>query len=1080
MLFVSGQGRHLTRKRRDRRASNIIAVAVVLIAAPIPAALAIKDQPFRAFEVRRTYSSDMGVGAPVGVAYRGVSDTLVVVDGSGQAVQTTRAGEAVGAAVTVAGDGVTLTVDGAGNIATADGAAGAAFDAVNGNILRLEGTELVNRGTGERISLGNGNQPYRGMAIDAASGLIYVGSPSGKKVHVFDRSGAEVETIDLAGVELADQQGFAVAPSADPTDDPTVQRLYIADGSGALVEVAIAPEPITALAATTSTASLVGAPINTWQWSPPSPDPSGVVWMPSQNRLLVSDSEVEEQTGAGFHGFNLWYFQPQTSVDTTAGDTTSFNNEPTGVGYDPAGNRLFITNDNSGGRVWVISLGTNGTFDLTDPRYSFPTNNFPLAVDAEDVTFHQGNGRLYIMDGVGREVWEVDPGGNGIFEGAAGDDTIIHFDVQLFGASDPEGIAYSPDSGRLLVVDDPSASVYELETNGTLIHQIDISASGGTRIAGISLGPARDGSGATRMYIVDRKVDNGANPNENDGLMYEMTAPLAPSGNQPPIANAGPDQPFSSGTYPATANLDGTASTDDAPGITYLWAKVSGPAATITNPTQAATTVSLSQTGAYTFSLTVTDVENLTDTDEMIITASGPGGPFNWDGAIATSSDDAEELGTGGMRLANSDLELVEKLGDVQTVGFRFSNVQLPANASIQSATLQFSANGVSTGPVSLTIQTDASNNAAPFVAQTNNISNRPRGNASVLWSPPDWDLNDETGPDQAVNVTSLVQEVVQRSGWTGGNALAFIFTGSGTRVANAIDGGFATQLHVVYSTGGPPPNQPPVANAGSDQQVTMPLPATATLNGSGSSDDSPPLASYAWSQIGGPQTATINSPSTVQTDVGLPAFGAYTFRLTVTDGGGLTDTDDVVIAANDPSAPTTIEVPVAAGADDVEEKPTGRMVLGNGDLDMVLDGTTTMIVGLRFTGINLPAGATITNAYIQFRADETQTALDTNLRIEGHDVANAPAFTTVKFNLSTRDRTETWVAWTPAAWTANVAGDAQKTPDLTGIISELISNGWDPTEAMVFIVSGSGKRTADPFEGGFAPRLVITYTPAP
>ena len=44
------------------------------------------------------------------------------------------------------------------------------------------------------------------------------------------------------------------------------------------------------------------------------------------------------------------------------------------------------------------------------------------------------------------------------------------------------------------------------------------------------------------MYVVARGVDNNANPDENDGKMFEVGVSLPPIGNQPPEVSAGPDQ----------------------------------------------------------------------------------------------------------------------------------------------------------------------------------------------------------------------------------------------------------------------------------------------------------------------------------------------------------------------------------------------------------------------------------------------------------------------------------------------------------------------------------------------------------
>ncbi|WP_415669115.1 PKD domain-containing protein, partial [Zobellia roscoffensis] len=95
-----------------------------------------------------------------------------------------------------------------------------------------------------------------------------------------------------------------------------------------------------------------------------------------------------------------------------------------------------------------------------------------------------------------------------------------------------------------------------------------------------------------------------------------------------------------------------------------------------------------------------------------------------------------------------------------------------------------------------------------------------------------------------------------------------------------------------------PQANVAPVADAGPDQAITLPA-SSVTLDGSGSSDTAPgTIASYAWTQVSGPTTATIAAPGSVSTSVTGLTEGSYTFRLTVTDDGtpSLSDTDDIVI----------------------------------------------------------------------------------------------------------------------------------------------------------------------------------------
>jgi len=91
------------------------------------------------------------------------------------------------------------------------------------------------------------------------------------------------------------------------------------------------------------------------------------------------------------------------------------------------------------------------------------------------------------------------------------------------------------------------------------------------------------------------------------------------------------------------------------------------------------------------------------------------------------------------------------------------------------------------------------------------------------------------------------------------------------------------------------PANQAPIANAGPDQTVTDSDgngSQQVTLNGSGSADPDGTIQSYVWTE-GGTQIATGVNPTVTL------SVGQHTITLTVTDNGGLTDTDTIVITVN-------------------------------------------------------------------------------------------------------------------------------------------------------------------------------------
>lgn len=96
------------------------------------------------------------------------------------------------------------------------------------------------------------------------------------------------------------------------------------------------------------------------------------------------------------------------------------------------------------------------------------------------------------------------------------------------------------------------------------------------------------------------------------------------------------------------------------------------------------------------------------------------------------------------------------------------------------------------------------------------------------------------------------------------------------------------------------PGNTPPSANAGSDQQITLPT-NSVTVNGSASFDTDGTITTFAWTKISGPSTFTITSPSSASTTITDLVAGTYVFRLTVTDDDAATAFDDVTITVNNP-----------------------------------------------------------------------------------------------------------------------------------------------------------------------------------
>jgi hypothetical protein len=349
----------------------------------------------------------------------------------------------------------------------------------------------------------------------------------------------------------------------------------------------------------TSSASAVPTPtptlvqtIDTSLYVPSSPDPSGIAYLPAQDRLLISDSEVNEMPL--FAGFNL-FTGTRTGPGVGSGDVTSYSGEPADLGIDTANGRLFIADDDAN-RVFIVSVGPDNVYGTADDtRSNFRT--VPLGSDdPEGVAYDPATGHLFFSDGFGVEIYDVNPV-NGTF--GDGNDTVTQFDVAQYGAGDCEGLGIDPARNSLLCVD-PSTpdNIYEVRKDGALLRILSMAAlpTSHAVVADVTMAPSSnptDSPATMNYWIVDRHLDNGNHPEENDGLLYEMHLESVP-----------PDTTITSGPPAATNDPTPTFSFSSSEGGSTFECKLdSGPYGACSSPT---TTAHLAD-GSHTFSVRAVD-----------------------------------------------------------------------------------------------------------------------------------------------------------------------------------------------------------------------------------------------------------------------------------------------------------------------------------------------------------------------------------------------------------------------------------------------------------------------------------------
>ena len=163
---------------------------------------------------------------------------------------------------------------------------------------------------------------------------------------------------------------------------------------------------------------------------------------------------------------------------------------------------------------------------------------------------------------------------------------------------------------------------------------------------------------------------------------------------------------------------------------------------------------------------------------------------------------------------------------------------------------------------------------------------------------------------------------------------------------------------------------------------------------------------------------------------------------------------------------PQSLNIRVSQSTDDAEESASGSMYLNSTDLELVYDGSNQK-VGIRFNGIAIPQGATVLNAYVQFKVDEISSE-STSLTIQGENADQANTFAGAKGNISSRPRTAAAVSWNPDPWTAaGSAGASQRTPDIAYVVQQIINRpGWHSGNSLAIIITGTGHRTAVAYDG--------------
>ncbi len=403
------------------------------------------------------------------------------------------------------------------------------------------------------------------------------------------------------------------------------------------------------------------------------------------------------------------------------------------------------------------------------------------------------------------------------------------------------------------------------------------------------------------------------------------------------------------------------------------------------------------------------------------------------------SSDDAEQENDAMDALFDDDLDAgwegaPEDLNILST-GLRFRQVFIPKGATIDSAFIIVHSHEAKTAEdvARITIAGEATDDAFTF-DENNLITDRPR-TVNTL----DWVVDEPWGlwtPHRTPDLRNIVQEIVDRDGWSSGQSLAFFFLGEDQGVSE-------------------------VENAREWESFENIADPEDGGDGQNHPERIPQLLVY-YSVEGGAFSQPI-----VATD-------------TIEDNG-------VIFPASSDDAEQENNEMDALFDDDIDAGWEGAP-----------EDQNILTAGLRFQQVGIPQGAVIDSAFIVVYSHESKTAEDiARITIYAEAADHAQTFTEDAL-ISDRPRTDASVIWEVSEpwglWTAH------RTADLQELVQEVVNRGgWQQGHAMAFLFLGenqgvsevenareweSYENIADPEDGGDGqnhpervPRLFVYYS---
>ncbi len=746
--------------------------------------------------------------------------------------------------------------------------------------------------------------------------------------------------------------------------------------------------------------------------------------------------------------------------------------DPINITFDPVSSRLLIYHSSAHSLAAVMQNAAGklipNSLTLYDLEHIGLQSPQGLSIDQE-------SGDLFVLDSAANKIVRITPEQGGNFSGAGS----TSIDLSTAGSQSLRGLAIDPSSGSFFVTGAEELTLYEFSRDGILLSARGLSQIGLANPQGMTFAPSGDQTddpAVMSLYL----ADGGSIDTQASGGIFELSLLEAPAVTAAAFTSTLVNTVDLSTISPPSPDPTGIAFLSGAGTLLITDAEVEEEVGGITQ---------WQETNVWELSLTgvVQSTANISTLDTDYGFTNEPAGvAFNPDNGhyyfVDDNTDRLYDLDPGGDGLIGTvDDNLVQYStitngsGDPEGITVDTVNQVLIVADGLNNEIYEYGLDG------SLLGQFDVLKFG---LENPNSVEFNPLSQTLFVLSNGFSEIIAEVTLDGELLRTIEIAEI----GFLSPDGLAYSPPSSGSGDYNfyVVDRGVDNNTDPnnmdgkIFEISAPAPissgNTPIIVNAGLDQSITLPE-TQVLLTGTLTDDGIPTQATTTWSQVGGACLVTFDDPASLTTNVTFPFTGRYEFRLEAFDTE-LNAWDTVIVDVHKVNPTQSFDAYIESGFDDAEERADGSIGRGGTSIELG-EFLTSQTDGFRFNWLDIPQGAKILNAYIQF----TSKAVDTDaaaFTIYGQDAGNPATFLNSLNDITGRPTTSASVAWAAEPWTTlDAQGTAQRTPDLSAILQEIVDRpDWVSGNSAVFTISGTGTRTVHGYESNpcFAAYLHVEW----